>query len=123
MAKVSLSSIILSAGKRVVQAVSWQQQRLFKKWGVYLLCTAVEATIKFTYVEKYPDEPPLWEIHSQENLEDSDAEDILTLLQQQVGPHDHVVFVLTLLIKSTDMLLIVLHMKRWSTEGCLDYLP
>lgn len=47
----------------------------------------MEATIKFTYVEKYPDEPPLWEIHSQENLEDSDAEDILTLLQQQVGPH------------------------------------
>lgn len=48
----------------------------------------MEATIKFTYVEKYPDEPPLWEIHSQENLEDSDAEDILSLLQQQVGPQD-----------------------------------
>lgn len=55
-------------------------------WGLYVLLTAVEATIKFTYVEKYPDEPPLWEIYSQENLEDSDAEDILTLLQQQVGP-------------------------------------
>lgn len=48
----------------------------------------MEATIKFTYVEKYPDEPPLWEIHSQENLEDRDAEDILTLLQQQVGPQE-----------------------------------
>lgn len=45
---------------------------------------AVEATLKFTYVEKYPDEPPLWEIYSQENLEDSDAEDVLALLQQQV---------------------------------------
>lgn len=45
---------------------------------------AVEVTLKFTYVEKYPDEPPLWEIHAQENLEDSDAEDILSLLQQQV---------------------------------------
>ena len=44
----------------------------------------MEATFKFTYVEKYPDEPPLWEINSQENLEDSDVEDILTLLQQQV---------------------------------------
>lgn len=44
----------------------------------------MEATFKFTYVEKYPDEPPLWEIHSQENLEDSDIEDILTLLQEQV---------------------------------------
>lgn len=31
MAKVSLSSIIPSAGKRAVQAVSWQQQRPFKK--------------------------------------------------------------------------------------------
>lgn len=44
----------------------------------------METTLKFTYVEKYPDEPPLWEIYSQENLEDSDTEDILTLLQQQV---------------------------------------
>lgn len=50
------------------------------------LHAAVEAMLKFTYVEKYPDEPPLWEIHSQENLEDSDVEDILTLLQQQVCP-------------------------------------
>lgn len=44
----------------------------------------METTLKFTYVDKYPDEPPLWEIYSQENLEESDAEDILTLLQQQV---------------------------------------
>ncbi|MED6240736.1 RWD domain-containing protein 1 [Ilyodon furcidens] len=44
----------------------------------------VEATLKFTYVAKYPDEPPLWEIYSQENLEDGDMEDILTLLNQQV---------------------------------------
>ena len=49
---------------------------------------AVDTTIRFTYVEKYPDEPPLWEIHSQENLEDSDVEDILALLQQQVSPSD-----------------------------------
>lgn len=45
---------------------------------------AVETMLKFTYVEKYPDEPPLWEIQSQENLENSDVESILTLLQQQV---------------------------------------
>ncbi|KAK0149482.1 RWD domain-containing protein 1 [Merluccius polli] len=44
----------------------------------------VEATLKFTYVEKYPDEPPEWEIFSRENLEDGDEEEILTLLQQQV---------------------------------------
>ena len=44
----------------------------------------VEVTLKFTYVEKYPDEPPLWEINAQENLEDPDAEDVLKLLQQQV---------------------------------------
>ncbi|TNN31427.1 RWD domain-containing protein 1 [Liparis tanakae] len=48
--------------------------------------TVVEATLKFTYVERYPDEPPLWEIHSQENLEEEDGEDVLALLQQQVGP-------------------------------------
>lgn len=48
----------------------------------------MEVTLKFTYVEKYPDEPPLWEIFSQENLEDSDTEDILTLLKQQVCTRD-----------------------------------
>lgn len=51
----------------------------------FVCVAAVEATIKFSYVERYPDHPPLWEIHSQENLEDRDVEDILTLLQQQVG--------------------------------------
>eukprot|EP00066_Takifugu_rubripes_P003299 XP_003965773.1 PREDICTED: RWD domain-containing protein 1 [Takifugu rubripes] len=56
----------------------------------------VEATIKFTYVEKYPDEPPLWEIHSQENLEDRDAEDILTLMQQQVEENLGMVMIFTL---------------------------
>ncbi|XP_076593998.1 RWD domain-containing protein 1 isoform X2 [Chaetodon auriga] len=56
----------------------------------------VEATIKFTYVENYPDEPPLWEIHSQENLEDSDVEDILTLLQQQAEENMGMVMIFTL---------------------------
>lgn len=56
----------------------------------------VEATLKFTYVEKYPDEPPLWEIHSQENLEDNDAEDILTLLQQQAEENMGMVMIFTL---------------------------
>lgn len=46
--------------------------------------TVVQVTLKFTYVENYPDEAPLWEIQSQENLEDRDTEDILSLLQQQV---------------------------------------
>ncbi|XP_029929366.1 RWD domain-containing protein 1 [Myripristis murdjan] len=56
----------------------------------------VEATLKFTYVEKYPDEPPLWEIYSQENLEDSDAEDILSLLQQQADENLGMVMIFTL---------------------------
>ncbi|TSN21180.1 RWD domain-containing protein 1 [Bagarius yarrelli] len=43
----------------------------------------LQVTLKFTYVENYPDEVPLWEIQSQENLEDRDVEDILSLLQQQ----------------------------------------
>ncbi|XP_037639624.1 RWD domain-containing protein 1 [Sebastes umbrosus] len=55
-----------------------------------------EATLKFTYVEKYPDEPPLWEIHSQENLEDNDVEDVLTLLQQQAEENLGMVMIFTL---------------------------
>lgn len=87
MVKVSISLLTLWAAKAVFYSVNWQQKlKPSTNWGLYVLLTAVEATIKFTYVEKYPDEPPLWEIYSQENLEDSDAEDILTLLQQQVGP-------------------------------------
>uniref|UniRef100_A0A3Q3W9D2 RWD domain-containing protein n=1 Tax=Mola mola TaxID=94237 RepID=A0A3Q3W9D2_MOLML len=53
-------------------------------------------TIKFTYVEKYPDESPLWEIQSQENLEDPDVEDILTLLQQQAEENLGMVMIFTL---------------------------
>ncbi|XP_077072748.1 RWD domain-containing protein 1 [Siphateles boraxobius] len=56
----------------------------------------VEATLKFTYLEKYPDEPPLWEIFSQENLEDSDAEGILTLLKQQAEENLGMVMIFTL---------------------------
>uniref|UniRef100_A0A3Q3JC94 RWD domain-containing protein n=1 Tax=Monopterus albus TaxID=43700 RepID=A0A3Q3JC94_MONAL len=58
--------------------------------------TAVEATLRFTYVEKYPDEPPLWEIHSQENLDNSDVEDILALLQQQAEENLGMVMIFTL---------------------------
>ncbi|XP_068426613.1 RWD domain-containing protein 1 [Clinocottus analis] len=56
----------------------------------------VEATLKFTYVEKYPDEPPLWEIYSQENLEDVDGEDVLALLQQQAEENLGMVMIFTL---------------------------
>ncbi|XP_056141805.1 RWD domain-containing protein 1 [Lampris incognitus] len=56
----------------------------------------VEATLKFTYVEKYPDEPPLYEIYSQENLDDNDFEGILTLLQQQAEENLGMVMIFTL---------------------------
>uniref|UniRef100_A0A8C4ZA78 RWD domain-containing protein 1 n=1 Tax=Gadus morhua TaxID=8049 RepID=A0A8C4ZA78_GADMO len=55
-----------------------------------------EATLKFTYVEKYPDEPPEWEIFSRENLEDADEEEILTLLQQQAEENLGMVMIFTL---------------------------
>ncbi|KAM9798380.1 RWD domain-containing protein 1 [Neosynchiropus ocellatus] len=56
----------------------------------------VETTLKFTYVEKYPDEPPLWEIHSQENLENNDVDVILSLLQQQAEENLGMVMIFTL---------------------------
>uniref|UniRef100_A0A8C4JP27 RWD domain-containing protein n=1 Tax=Dromaius novaehollandiae TaxID=8790 RepID=A0A8C4JP27_DRONO len=43
----------------------------------------VQTTLKFTYREKYPDETPLYEIISQENLEDNDVTDIIKLLEQE----------------------------------------
>lgn len=56
----------------------------------------VEATLKFTYVENYPDEPPLCEIYSQDNLEDGDALNILNLLQQQAEENLGMVMIFTL---------------------------
>uniref|UniRef100_A0A673VA82 RWD domain-containing protein 1 n=1 Tax=Suricata suricatta TaxID=37032 RepID=A0A673VA82_SURSU len=45
----------------------------------------VQTNVKCTYSEKYPDEAPLYEIFSQENLEDNDVSDILKLLALQAG--------------------------------------
>nr|AAH76273.1 Zgc:92801 [Danio rerio] len=64
----------------------------------------LELTLKFTYVGKYPDEPPLWEIFSQENLEDSDAEEILTLLKQQAEENLGMVMIFTLVTAVQDKL-------------------
>ncbi|KAI5226017.1 Rwd Domain-Containing Protein 1 [Manis pentadactyla] len=40
----------------------------------------VQTALKFTYSKKYPDEAPLYDIFSQENLEDNDVSDTLKLL-------------------------------------------
>ncbi|EHB04770.1 RWD domain-containing protein 1 [Heterocephalus glaber] len=42
----------------------------------------VQTALKFTYSEKYPDEAPLYEIFSQENLKNNDVIDILKLTLQ-----------------------------------------
>lgn len=51
--------------------------------GVFYL-VAVQTTLKFTYREKYPDEAPLYEVVSQENLDENDVTDMIKLLEQQV---------------------------------------
>ncbi|KAF5929747.1 hypothetical protein HPG69_002471, partial [Diceros bicornis minor] len=43
----------------------------------------VRTTLKFTYSEKYPDEAPLYEMFTQEHLEDNHVSDILKLLALQ----------------------------------------
>lgn len=40
--------------------------------------------IQFSYVEKYPEEPPLFEIVDNENLEDNQIEEIISLINEQV---------------------------------------
>uniref|UniRef100_A0A3P9JUR8 RWD domain-containing protein 1 n=1 Tax=Oryzias latipes TaxID=8090 RepID=A0A3P9JUR8_ORYLA len=56
----------------------------------------VEATLKFNYTEKYPDEPPLFEIYSQENLEDRDVEELLLLLEKEAEANLGMVMIFTL---------------------------
>ncbi|XP_068616206.1 RWD domain-containing protein 1 [Brachionichthys hirsutus] len=79
-------------------------------------CQTVEATFKFTYVEKYPDEPPLWEIHSQENLEDGDLEDVLTLLQQQAEENLGMVMIFTLVTAVQDKLNEIVDVMKYKQE-------
>ncbi|EHB12247.1 RWD domain-containing protein 1 [Heterocephalus glaber] len=56
----------------------------------------VQTALKFTYSEKYPDEAPLYEIFSQENLADNDVIDILKLLALQAEENLGVVMIFTL---------------------------
>ncbi|XP_057617677.1 RWD domain-containing protein 1 isoform X1 [Chionomys nivalis] len=56
----------------------------------------VQTTLKFTYSEKYPDEAPLYEIFSQENLEDNDVSDILKLLALQAEENLGMAMIFTL---------------------------
>uniref|UniRef100_A0A8C5PLB7 RWD domain-containing protein 1 n=1 Tax=Leptobrachium leishanense TaxID=445787 RepID=A0A8C5PLB7_9ANUR len=56
----------------------------------------VQVTLKFTYVTSYPDEAPLYEIVSQENLEDSDASELLALLGEQAQENLGMVMIFTL---------------------------
>ncbi|XP_019063686.1 RWD domain-containing protein 1 [Fukomys damarensis] len=65
-------------------------------FSFYPLSSPVQTTLKFTYSEKYPDEAPLYEIFSQENLEDNDVIDILKLLALQAEENLGVVMIFTL---------------------------
>ncbi|XP_048348325.1 RWD domain-containing protein 1 [Sphaerodactylus townsendi] len=56
----------------------------------------VQTTLKFTYTEKYPDEIPLYELLSQENLENNDVTKILKLLQEQAEENLGMVMIFTL---------------------------
>ncbi|KAF0032146.1 hypothetical protein F2P81_016701 [Scophthalmus maximus] len=74
--------------------------------------TDVEATLKFTYVERYPDEPPLWEIYAQENLEDGDVSEVLTLLQQQAEENLGMVMIFTLVTAVQEKLNEIVDLKK-----------
>uniref|UniRef100_A0A8C5XUT5 RWD domain-containing protein n=1 Tax=Microcebus murinus TaxID=30608 RepID=A0A8C5XUT5_MICMU len=52
--------------------------------------------LKFTYSEKYPDQASLYEIFSQENLEDNDVSDIFKLLALQAEENLGKVMIFTL---------------------------
>lgn len=48
------------------------------------LVFAASCVIQFSYVEKYPEEPPLFEIVDNENLEDDQIGEIISLINEQV---------------------------------------
>ncbi|XP_039603541.1 RWD domain-containing protein 1 [Polypterus senegalus] len=76
----------------------------------------VQATFKFTYVQKYPDEPPLYEIFSQENLEDRDIAEILTLIQQQIKQSMVMIFTLVTAVQEKLNEIVDQIKNRWEEE-------
>uniref|UniRef100_A0A803JCJ3 RWD domain-containing 1 n=1 Tax=Xenopus tropicalis TaxID=8364 RepID=A0A803JCJ3_XENTR len=66
--------------------------------------TDVQVTIKFSYVESYPDEAPVYEIVSQENLECTDTSSLLSLLKDQAQENLGMVMIFTLVSAVQDKL-------------------
>ncbi|XP_075059061.1 RWD domain-containing protein 1 [Mixophyes fleayi] len=64
----------------------------------------IQVALKFTYAGSYPDQAPLYEIVSQENLEDADASGILTLLEEQAQENLGMVMIFTLVSAVQDRL-------------------
>lgn len=64
----------------------------------------VVLSLKFTYVGRYPDEAPLYEILSQENLDDSDTSGVLALLHEQAQENLGMVMIFTLVSAVQDKL-------------------
>ncbi|KAM9317398.1 RWD domain-containing protein 1 [Gastrophryne carolinensis] len=64
----------------------------------------VELSLKFTYVESYPDEAPLFEIVSQDNMEDEDVSGVLALLKDQAQENLGMVMIFTLVSAVQDRL-------------------
>ncbi|KAE8602626.1 hypothetical protein XENTR_v10014057 [Xenopus tropicalis] len=64
----------------------------------------VQVTIKFSYVESYPDEAPVYEIVSQENLECTDTSSLLSLLKDQAQENLGMVMIFTLVSAVQDKL-------------------
>ena len=49
-----------------------------------ILIFTVHAKLQFTYVNTYPDDPPLIEVPSYEGMDDSEAENLREFLDQEV---------------------------------------
>ncbi|CAJ0968171.1 unnamed protein product [Ranitomeya imitator] len=88
-----------------IEAASLNVDALRSSQSHLMLCFIdVQVTLKFTYVESYPDEAPLYEIVSQENLEDSDASAVLALLAEQAQENLGMVMIFTLVSAAQDKL-------------------
>ncbi|GCB80718.1 RWD domain-containing protein 1 isoform X2 [Scyliorhinus torazame] len=76
----------------------------------------VEATIQFTYIEQYPDDPPIFEIIGQENLQKSDVADIITLLNEQIQENIGMVMIFTLVTAVQEKLNEIVDQIKWRKE-------
>ena len=68
-------------------SVSYGYKKIFTTNFCYMFFRPIflaSCTVQFSYVETYPDEPPVFEITESDNIEEDQIQELLDLMTEQV---------------------------------------